>query len=69
MPDESCRVCGGVLIDYSQCAECKKIISLICKSCHSKTMEQFHSDCVMNSGNFGNHQGSLSENMRSLTLA
>ena len=46
MPDESCRGCGGTLIDFSQCAECKQIISLICKSCHRKTMEQFHSQCV-----------------------
>ena len=47
MPDESCRMCGGSLIDFSQCAECKKVISLICKSCGNKTEEKFHSQCLM----------------------
>ncbi|MBA4454668.1 MAG: hypothetical protein ACO2Y5_07290 [Nitrosopumilaceae archaeon] len=47
MPDESCRVCGGTLIDFSQCAECKKVISMMCKSCQNKTIEQFHSACLL----------------------
>ena len=47
MPDESCRQCGGSLIDFAQCAECKKVISMICKSCRTKTAEQFHSDCLL----------------------
>ena len=46
MPDESCRQCGGSLLDYAQCAECKKIIRMICKSCRTKTIEQFHSECL-----------------------
>ena len=47
MPDESCRQCGGILIDLAQCATCKKIISLICKSCWTKSAEQFHSKCLL----------------------
>ncbi len=47
MPDESCRLCGGSLIDFAQCVECKKVISMICKSCRKKTAEQFHSDCLL----------------------
>jgi hypothetical protein len=47
LPDESCRHCGGSLIDFAQCAECKKVISMICKSCRNKTEEQFHSDCLL----------------------
>ncbi|MFQ5440619.1 MAG: hypothetical protein ACE5DL_04060 [Nitrosopumilaceae archaeon] len=46
MPDESCRQCGGSLIDFAQCAQCKKVISMMCKSCRNKTMEQFHSECL-----------------------
>jgi len=49
MPDESCRHCGGILIDFSQCAECKKITRLICKSCKNITTEQFHSQCILGS--------------------
>lgn len=47
MPDESCRYCGGKLIDFSQCAECKGITRKICKSCRGITIEQFHSACMM----------------------
>ena len=47
MPDESCRHCGGKLLNFSQCAECKKITRMICQSCRQLTMEQFHSQCVM----------------------
>jgi hypothetical protein len=46
LPDESCRHCGGSLINYAQCAECKIVISMICKSCGTKTEEQFHSGCL-----------------------
>ena len=47
VPDESCRHCGGNLIDYAQCAECKKVICMICKSCKTKTAEQYHNDCIL----------------------
>lgn len=42
----SCRNCGGILIDYSKCAQCNKTIQLICVSCGTRTNEQFHSFCV-----------------------
>ena len=46
MPDESCRTCGGILIDCTLCAECKGVIGLICSSCGDRTMEQFHDNCM-----------------------
>lgn len=69
MPDESCRGCGGVLLDFSQCAECKEIISLICKSCHRKTMEQFHSRCLLGETEYGHSNISSIENIPSIAAA
>ena len=43
MPDKSCRTCGGDLIKWSACAECRKITQKICKICNIKTIEEFHS--------------------------
>jgi len=69
MPDESCRVCGGMLIDFAQCAGCKKIIAMICKSCRTKTPEQFHSECLvmLNSTNVGST--GLLNSLNPVTLA
>ena len=69
MPDESCRGCGGNLLDFSQCAECKQVISLICKSCHRKTMEQYHSQCLLAEPEFGNSNTPLLDNISSFALA
>lgn len=46
MPDESCRNCGGILIEYAKCVQCNKTIQLICASCGTRTIEQFHSFCI-----------------------
>src|SRR3989304_5630497 len=46
LPDESCRKCGGNLIDCSLCAQCKGVIGMICVSCGTRTMEQFHDSCL-----------------------
>lgn len=46
MPDESCRICGGILENCSSCSECRKATQRICRSCNSKTKEQFHGDCL-----------------------
>ena len=46
LPDESCRTCGGVLIKCTLCAECRKVISMICAHCGSRTQEQFHDYCL-----------------------
>ncbi|RDJ31377.1 MAG: hypothetical protein DWQ18_02735 [Crenarchaeota archaeon] len=46
MPDESCRLCGGVLNDCTQCAQCKEVISMICRNCGTRTPEQFHNSCM-----------------------
>ena len=51
MPDESCRKCGGVLINCTQCAECKETISMICQNCGARTMEQFHDYCMFRVNN------------------
>jgi len=46
MPDESCRSCGGDLVRYSLCAECRKAIQKICKVCSLKTHEHLHQRCL-----------------------
>lgn len=47
MPDESCRNCGGILIEYAKCAQCNKTIQFICSSCNTRTVEQYHSFCIV----------------------
>lgn len=42
MPDESCRKCGGLLLDYSICAKCRASIQYICRICGRKTLERIH---------------------------
>ena len=42
MPDESCRTCGGELIKWSTCSDCRKITQKICRTCNVKTVEGFH---------------------------
>jgi hypothetical protein len=46
MPDESCRICGGSLVNCSLCPGCRKIMQRICNICGSKTPEQVHPDCL-----------------------
>lgn len=46
MPDESCRICGNLLIPCSLCPECRKVMQRICKICGRKTDEQFHNHCM-----------------------
>jgi len=46
MPDESCRNCGGNLINCSLCAECRGVIGMICATCGTRTLEQFHDSCL-----------------------
>lgn len=42
LPDESCRKCGGLLLDYSICAKCRAPTQFICRICGMKTLERFH---------------------------
>lgn len=42
MPDESCRKCGGLLLDYLLCANCKAATKFMCRICGSKTLERIH---------------------------
>ena len=42
LPDESCRKCGGLLIDYSLCGKCKAPTRFICRICGMITDERFH---------------------------
>lgn len=46
MPDKLCRTCGGDLIKWSACSECRKITQKICKACNIKTVEELHSHCI-----------------------
>ena len=42
MPDKLCRSCGGDLIKWSACTECRKITQRICGTCNLKTLEDLH---------------------------
>lgn len=42
MPDKSCRTCGGELLKWSICSDCKKVIQKICKGCSEKTVKEVH---------------------------
>ena len=42
MPDESCRRCGGLLLNYVICAKCKAPVQFICRICGMKTIERYH---------------------------
>lgn len=42
MPDESCRKCGGILLDFAICAKCRAPFQYICRICGTKTLEQVH---------------------------
>ena len=46
LPDESCRNCGGNLIEAKKCSHCFKNVLMICKYCSTMTPEQFHSLCM-----------------------
>ncbi|MGI0026944.1 MAG: hypothetical protein ACREAD_03805 [Nitrosopumilaceae archaeon] len=46
MPDESCRTCGGTLVNCSLCPNCRKMTQRICNICGFKTKEQTHSNCL-----------------------
>ena len=46
MPDESCRTCGGTLVNCSLCPGCRKMTQRICNICGFKTEEQIHSNCL-----------------------
>jgi len=51
MPDESCRKCGGILVELKKCQECRQIYCWVCDECSKKTQEQFHFDCMSNLSN------------------
>ena len=42
MPDESCRKCGGLLLEYTVCAECREVTQFVCRICGTKTIERSH---------------------------
>ena len=42
MPDESCRKCGGILLDYHLCGKCKAATQFMCRICGQLTLERSH---------------------------
>ena len=42
LPDESCRKCGGLLLNYLICAKCRAPVKFVCRICGMKTLERFH---------------------------
>ena len=49
MPDNSCRTCGGELIKWSTCSDCRKITQRQCRKCSLKTVKDFHSHISLES--------------------
>jgi len=45
MPDVSCRKCGGSLMKFSLCAECRNPLQQICGVCGLQTAQTFHNQC------------------------
>lgn len=52
LPDESCRKCGGLLLNYSLCGQCKGPTRFICRICGQITLEQFHLPFCFNMVNY-----------------
>jgi len=44
LPDESCRKCGGLLLEYTVCAKCKAPVQFICRICGALTLQRYHID-------------------------
>ena len=42
LPDESCRKCGGLLVEYTVCAKCRTANQFICRLCGTKTLIKYH---------------------------
>jgi len=51
MPDESCRTCGGELVNHALCSECRKATQKKCKICENITNRQIHELCAKTSIN------------------
>ncbi|MHB8547036.1 MAG: hypothetical protein ACYDAJ_09755 [Nitrosotalea sp.] len=49
MPDESCRTCGGELVNHTLCSCCRKSTQKKCKMCNHVTLLQPHQYCIKNS--------------------
>ena len=62
MPDESCRRCGGLLLEYSICAKCRAPTKFICRICAYKTTERFHDGlCFRPDNGFNRNKDSVLE--------
>lgn len=48
MPDESCRTCGGELVNHAICSGCRKATQKKCKLCSGTTLLRLHLHCVKN---------------------
>ena len=42
LPDESCRRCGGLLLNFLICEKCRAPIQFICRICTQKTLPRIH---------------------------
>ena len=57
MPDESCRICGGLLLNGLRCENCNGIIQYACIKCANKTQKQYHDGYCINIINVRTHVG------------
>jgi len=46
MPDKPCSTCGGELISYLTCSECRKPTQRICRICDNMTIPEYHQNCL-----------------------
>ena len=69
MPDELCRHCGEKLYDLHKCVECNRVVSMICKNCGNKTIEQFHTDCLYFEPNLSTQTINHAQNFSLASLA
>jgi len=49
MPDDSCRKCGGELVNHNLCTDCRKTTQKKCRICAHITLLQSHQYCMKNS--------------------
>ncbi|MDH3191602.1 MAG: hypothetical protein OEM18_02795 [Nitrosopumilus sp.] len=62
MPDESCRRCGGLLLDFLICGECRAPIQFICRICAHKTLPRIHDQICFRIDDIPNSKTNMSIN-------
>lgn len=56
MPDESCRRCGGLLLDLLVCAQCRTTTQFICRICTNVTLPRYNEQVCFKSKTIDQNQ-------------